>query len=396
MIFLTLLALSIMGSLIEARNSPIRLPMTRRLKFSNGTIDILQHDEARVAAFRDYSTHGRRANVPIVNDDWGYTVAVGIGDSPITYNLIVDTGSANTWIAAGTRYVPTDTSVDLRLAVAKVYSTASFSGMLWEDTVTLANELTITAMAFGVASAWQGTTGDGILGIGPEGLTRGSLRDLPEYTIPTVTDFLLARDLISQPIVSMSFQPATTDTVDGVLTFGEPDPTMYFGNIEYTDITAIPRSSEYWGLDLMITYDNTEILTKTAGIVDCGATLLYIATDAYQRYQAATGATVSRANGLLQISPARYNALYNLNFHIGEKIYSLNPNAQIWPRSLNNKIRGVENDIYLVVADIGTRTGVGYDFLNGYVFLQRFYTVLDTGNSRIGFAETPFTGATTN
>jgi hypothetical protein len=45
---------------------------------------------------------------------------------------------------------------------------------------------------------------------------------------------------------------------------------------------------------------------------------------------------------------------------------------------------------------MGTPSGEGFDFVNGYTFLERFYSVFDTTNSRIGFAETSYTDATTN
>ncbi|KAG2351431.1 hypothetical protein BDR07DRAFT_1444360 [Suillus spraguei] len=70
---LALLDLSVMGSPVEVRNSTITLPMTRRLTFSNVT-DLLRHDEALVAALREYNTHGRRATVPLTTFHWGYTV----------------------------------------------------------------------------------------------------------------------------------------------------------------------------------------------------------------------------------------------------------------------------------------------------------------------------------
>ena len=54
------------------------------------------------------------------------------------------------------------------------------------------------------------------------------------------------------------------------------------------------------------------------------------------------------------------------------------------------------NEIYLVVADIGSNSGQGLDFVNGQVFLERFYSVFDTGNGRVGFARTEYTYATTN
>ena len=76
--------------------------------------------------------------------------------------------------------------------------------------------------------------------------------------------------------------------------------------------------------------------------------------------------------------------------------FGLTPNGQIWPRALNADIGGVAGSIYLIVNDIGTNSGSGLDFINGQTFLERFYSVFDTGNKQVGLATTPFTGATTN
>lgn len=121
-----------------------------------------------------------------------------------------------------------------------------------------------------------------------------------------------------------------------------------------------------------------------------------IASDAFKTYQAATGATLDQSTDLLMITSERYDALKSLDFHIDKETFSLTPNGQIWPRSLNPKIGGKEGSIYLIVCDIGTRSGSGIDFHNSYVFMQRFYTVLDTTNKRVGFSTTAFTYATTN
>ncbi|KAK0208931.1 hypothetical protein DFS33DRAFT_1254224, partial [Desarmillaria ectypa] len=75
--------------------------------------------------------------------------------------------------------------------------------------------------------------------------------------------------------------------------------------------------------------------------------------------------------------------------------YELTPNAQIWPRSLNTAIGGSSSAVYLM-NDIGTNSGEGLDFINGYTFLECYYTIFDTANSRIGFATTSQTHTTTN
>ncbi|KAG2356775.1 aspartic proteinase [Suillus spraguei] len=393
---LTLLALSITitGSPVEVRNGRITLPMTRRLKFSNSS-NLVQRDEARVAAFRDYSTHSQRAHIPSANDRLSYTVSVGIGSPPTTYHLVVDTGSAVTWVGADTEYVETGTSFSLGQRVGEAYPFAAFTGILFTDTVSLSNELTVARMPIGVAYAHLGIMNDGILGIGPRGLTIRTLEDNPRDTYPTITELLHTRNIISEPLVAIFFKPSTGTDDDGQLSFGEVDPA-YINSIVYTGVTTTPPASNYWGIDQSITYGTTDILLSTAGIIDSGFTFISIASDAYQRYQAATGGTFDAAANLLAITPVQYRDLQELKFHIDGQTYGLTRDGQIWPRSLNSAINGANKAIYLVIKDIGTPTGQGLNFLNGFVFLQRFYTVFDTRNRRIGFARTPFTGATTN
>ncbi|KAH0829209.1 hypothetical protein J3R83DRAFT_2769 [Lanmaoa asiatica] len=110
------------------------------------------------------------------------------------------------------------------------------------------------------------------------------------------------------------------------------------------------------------------------------------------------GATPDSATRLLTISSDQYANLQTLSFNIGGTSYDLTPNAQIWPCSLNSAIGGGSTSIYLIVNDIGSPSGSGFDFCNGYTFLyvmqfvvkefpslcplhsQCFYSVFDTTN----------------
>jgi hypothetical protein len=84
-----------------------------------------------------------------------------------------------------------------------------------------------------------------------------------------------------------------------------------------------------------------------------GTTLVYIATDAYTKYVAATGAVLDSSAGLLAITEEQYEALEPLVFDLGAAgTHSLSPNAQIWPRALNEEIGGNSSAIYLVVNDV--------------------------------------------
>ncbi|KAG2352702.1 aspartic peptidase domain-containing protein [Suillus spraguei] len=365
-----------------------------RRTFSNVT-DILRHDEARMTAFREYSTHGPRT-VPLTNIAMAYTVAVNVGNPPITYELVVDSSSSITWIGANTEYVSLS-GVNARELVAVNHIYGSFQGTIFRDTLALTAELSIEEMPIAVSSTWHGF--DGVLGIGPEVSSLGALQNQNsrEDTIPPVTDYLFRQHTTRRAAVGIFFQPAI-QVMDnhGQLTFGGADHTKHTGSIKYTPVTIIYPSSRYWGINQKITYNNVELIHRTAGVVDCGCTFLYIASDAYERYRIATGGIVNAANGLLQITIQKYDMLYSLKFYIGEEIYTFTRNAQIWPRSLNHVVNGNENDIFLVVKNLDRTSGAGYDFINGYVFLQRFYTVFDARSHRVGFARTPFTFATTN
>ena len=141
--------------------------------------------------------------------------------------------------------------------------------------------------------------------------------------------------------------------------------------------------------------------------------MVLIATDAFKKYQSATGGVPDAATRLLTITSDQFSALQPLNFQINDVCYclsylydipdidiqvtfTLSANAQIWPRSLNTAIGGVAGNIYLIVTDNGSNSGSGLDFIAGQTFLERFYTVYDTANQRVGFATTPYTDATTN
>jgi cathepsin E len=118
--------------------------------------------------------------------------------------------------------------------------------------------------------------------------------------------------------------------------------------------------------------------------------------DAYNRYVNATGAVYDEQTGFPRITPAQYETLQSLFFNIGGQTYELNANAQIWPRALYSLIGGDNNFIYLLVVNIDSILSINLGFIAGMPFLERHYSVFDTGNRRIGFATTPFTYAEIN
>ncbi|KAK2465754.1 hypothetical protein APHAL10511_002298 [Amanita phalloides] len=306
--------------------------------------------------------------------------------------------SSNTWVGAGKKYVKTGSSRQTGDSVQVRYGSGSFSGTEYIDSVTLGPNFVVTQQSIGVASTSSGFSGyDGILGIGPVYLTKGTLSPHSSATIPTVTDNAFSQRTISANAIGISFRPTSTSaSQNGELTWGGLDRNRFTGSIRYAPVTSTYPASAYWGINESITYGSKTILSSTAGIVDTGTTLILIATDAFNRYKTATGGVADAATGLLRITSSQYSALKTLNFNINGIAYGLTPNAQIWPRSLNTAIGGRASSIYLVVANLGSDSGSGLDFINGYTFLERFYSVYDTTNHRVGFATTPYTTSTSN
>lgn len=69
----------------------------------------------------------------------------------------------------------------------------------------------------------------------------------------------------------------------------------FTGAITFTPITKTSPASQYWGIDQTITYGSSgSALLTSSGIVDTGTTLLLIATDAFQAYEKAIGATLDQ------------------------------------------------------------------------------------------------------
>ncbi|KAG2156904.1 acid protease [Suillus bovinus] len=379
-----LIALSAVdASPVRRQAAPTTLSFTTRVNVRANTLSIVAADRARAQAMVHSNNTSKRAgssSFSISNAITTYTAQVGVGSPATQYTLLIDTGSSNTWVGASTPYKHTSTSVDTGNSVSVYYGSGSFSGEEYTDTVTL------------VASQVQGFNNiDGILGVGPTDLTEGTVSNVG--SVPTVTDNLYSKGTIGTEALGVYFVPGGGA---GELTFGGSDSSKMTSSVNYVPLTTTSPASNYWGIDQSITYGNTTILSATAGIVDTGTTLILIATDAFRKYQTATGAVLDNTTGLLMITSAQYSNLQTLNFNIDGTNYGLTPNGQIWPRSRNTDIGGNSNSIYLIVNDIGSSSGSGLDFINGYSFLQRFYSVFDTTEHRVGLATTSSTTATSN
>ncbi|GJE94124.1 A1 family peptidase [Phanerochaete sordida] len=378
----------------------VTLPVLGEINLAKLTSVVhIDQSRAMVMKHRMQATGFQRrqsASVDAANTAVDFTVSVNVGQPSTQYTLLIDSGSSNTWVGAKTHYTPTSSSHNTGKSVSTSYGSGRFSGTEYLDTVDLGNGLVIANQSIGVANSSSGFDGsfDGILGIGPVDLTQDTIQGSSEQ-IPTVANNLKSQGKIGTEAIGI-FYPPYAEKASGSLTFGGADASKYTGSLTYTPITASSPASDYWGIDQTISYAGQTIAGQTSGIVDSGTTMLLLASDHYQAYMNATGAVKDSKTGMLSLTKDQYAKLQPLDFTINNQKFSLSANGQIWPQALSTALGGDSDHVYLVVGDLGSESGEGFDFINGYMFMQRFYTVLDQDNSRVGFATTQYTDSTAN
>ncbi|CCM04756.1 uncharacterized protein FIBRA_06946 [Fibroporia radiculosa] len=340
---------------------------------------------------------GRATTIPATNLAYvQYTASVGVGSPATYYNIVIDTGSSNTFVGTGKKYVRTSTSIPTGQEVNVTYGTGFFSGYEYLDQVTIAPDFVITNQSIGDALEYADFEGvDGIIGFGPVDLTLDTLYPDVNAEIPTVMNNALSQGLISTEILGVSFAPANSySDTNGAITLGGIDTDLYLGDITYTPVTTTYPSNYYWGVNVTLaTYGETTVIPGSyAGIVDTGTTLIYIADNWYSTYQdSIPGAYYDNSTGLIVIPEQSVEYMQPFNFEIGGGIFSLSPEAQLLPKD-QNEAWGAEPGLqYGYIGPIGEDSGTGLDFIIGQKFMERFYAVFDTAHNQVGFAYTTHT-----
>jgi len=122
------------------RSGAVTVPITKVVP--SGTVKAIGHaDRARAAEFVagrygkaiTATSTSDAASVSATNALDTYTMQVTVGTSGQTFNLLIDTGSSNTWVGAATKYKPSSSSKSTGDKVTVSYGSGEFSGTecLW-------------------------------------------------------------------------------------------------------------------------------------------------------------------------------------------------------------------------------------------------------------------------
>jgi len=309
--------------------------------------------------------------------DYFYFTTIQFGSNGKSMYMLVDTGSANTWVigsgctskactshntfgpADSTTLKPTSSNFNL------TYGTGTASGMIFNDTVKMAG--ISLPLSFGLASATSDDFStypmDGILGLGrPISSTMDS---------PSVMEVVEATKALPQNLFGISLQRNGDGSTGGEISFGAPDTTKYFGDLLYINTDS---NGSLWEIPIGDTAVNGVNchFTGKKGIVDSGTSFMLLppsdAKTLHDRIpnsvQATDGFHVPCSSSMpIQITIS--NTVYN----VSSKDYVGSP------------IDGGS----MCSSNVIARQTFGPDqWLLGDVFLKNVYTVFDFDKNRVG------------
>jgi hypothetical protein len=360
----------------EQRAPPLVKASLKKVNTITDSKNIVARDLARLNGYFKNNAISERQDVPVINEIFSYIATTKVGTQ--TFDLIIDTGSSNTWVGAGTKFVAGSTGKSTGETVEVSYGSGSFSGTEFTDTVSVGGT-GVTGQSIGVAKTSTGFEGtDGIIGFGPEDLTEDTVSGVSE--VPTFMQNLVSQGIISENILGVSFAQLTgsdEEDTNGELTFGGVDDTKFTGEIAYTT-----RTGDFWGVSVSgFEFGTTSLGTTTAqGIVDTGTTLLYVPTATYTKFLTASKGKLDNTSGLVKFTT---KPTANFTFVIGGTTFTLTPAQYLVPTAqyANWGISGT--GFFAIINDGGSAAP---NTILGMTFLEHYYSVFDTTNNRVGLA----------
>eukprot|EP00736_Rhodelphis_marinus_P002663 Rmarinus@m.11880 len=318
--------------------------------------------------------------------DSQYYGEIEIGTPPQKFKVIYDTGSSNLWIPSKScwslscllhstyDHSKSSTYEKIGTEMAIQYGSGSCEGFLSKDKVTVAG-LTIEDQVFGEVTKEPGLAFvagkfDGILGL--------AFPSISVDGVPPVFNKMMENKLVEDSVFSFWLSRQGTSKKGGVITFGGIDESLYTGEIHY-----VPLSSEtYWQFtadDLMV---NGVSLSngKFEAIADTGTSLITGPSEKINALNTKIGA-VSSGMGAATIDCTQRDSLPELDFVIGGQTYTLSPSDYTLEATMFGSTQCMSG---FMAMDMPSGKEL---WILGDVFIGKYYTVFDYGNSRVGFAE---------
>lgn len=331
-------------------------------------------------------------SAPVDQDgtDFSYFTQVEVGSGKTPMYLLIDTGSANTWVMAkdcvsaackihNTFDPSTSTSyIGTQDTFYYGYGSGNITGSFGTDSLSLAG-LNVTAK-FGLAnitsSDFLNFPIDGIMGFGRAGEESLGFMDL-----------LAKQNKLTKNMFCLNLnRHEENGTNDGEISFGAPDPTKYVGEIAYNNLSSTDGSWTIGVAGVSIDSEVTGITwTEKTAVIDTGSTYLYVPpSDAAHIHSAIPGAVQASGSSVWTV-PCNTTSNLTLTFNSGS--YSIP--AEDWISSM-----GSDNCASMVIPQ--SVFGDDNKWLLGDLLLKNLYSVFDIDNNRIGMFQASYNLKLTN
>ncbi|KAK5070684.1 hypothetical protein LTR70_010586 [Exophiala xenobiotica] len=310
--------------------------------------------------------------------DYSYFSTMQFGSKGQEMYMLIDTGSANTWVFSSDCEATTcsihntfgkEDSTTLEATTEPwdlSYGTGDVSGVVATDTLAFAN-FTVQ-MGFGLAvnasDDFNNYPMDGILGLGR--------RTSDQLGTPTIMDILSADKLISSNKIGVHLHRAEDGTKDGEIVFGGIDTDKFSGTLSYTETS----NNDAWEIpvqDMLVNGQPCNFTDRTA-IIDTGTTFILMPpADAAALHDLIPGSATSGEGFTLPCSTT-----VKLEVSINGKLYAVSPKDYIGnPTSSGSSTCGS--------TIIGHQAFGDQQWILGDVFLKNVYAVFDFDGKQIGF-----------
>ncbi|KAF5353146.1 hypothetical protein D9758_008755 [Tetrapyrgos nigripes] len=221
------------------------------------------------------------------NADSSFYGSIAVGTPPVSYSVVLDTGSADLWLAdkdcSGCNNIPrfdysaSSTFKNTSVPFSIKYGSGAAAGTLGQDTVQMAG-FSVESQVFAVCNQIS----DGLLDDPVSGLLGLGFETIAASKAPPFWESLVKNGAWDQPL--MSFQltrmqnvsSATELEAGGTFTMGFTDSSLFTGDIDYNNI---PDGMETYWIQQMssLTSQGSSISLSTAtqyAAIDTGTTLV--------------------------------------------------------------------------------------------------------------------------
>ncbi|KAG9315255.1 acid protease [Chiua virens] len=321
-------------------------------------------------------------------DDVAYLATIPIGTPPRNFSLLMDSGSADFWVAGencrsqlggcgnhttlGSQ--SSNTFVQSNQQFQVTYGSGAVKGLLCQDNINIAG-LALTNHTFGVATAesvqFASTTTpfDGLMGLAQSTLS--------QEKVLTPVESLAQNKLIQAPITSFKIPRLADQLNDGEITFGGMDPTKFVSNTLVTFPNVNTQGFWEGAMDAITINGTSTGLTGRTAILDTGTTLILAPpADAQQVMQSLGGACDQQQCTI----PCTTQASLALSFK--------NASFPIDPRDLAVLPVDLNNPTGACTAGIQPQQiGAATEWLVGDVFLKNAYFSTNVATNQISLAK---------